>query len=231
MSEIPSNEREVVEMQTDLGRQIKYYRKKVGLTQVQLAEKANISRSYLGDIEGSRYNASLDTLYAIASALGVGIAELLGPDKRLLRQGGASGGEADPGPFIPATGTVPILGVIRAGQPLLAEEHIEGYMPVMVNKPEEYFCLRVTGDSMTGAGIVPGSKVLIHRQTCAENGQIVVCRVNGNDATLKRFKQQGETVILLPENSLYEPLILPCSDFDSGEAELIGVVKQIIIDV
>ena len=84
---------------------------------------------------------------------------------------------------------------------------------------------------MINAGIVDGCKVLCHKQNTAENGQIVVCRLNGDEATLKRFKQQDDIVILLPENPEFEPKIIPVSKFDSGEAEIIGVVKQIIIDL
>ena len=84
---------------------------------------------------------------------------------------------------------------------------------------------------MIGAGIPDGCKVLIHIQPTAENGQIVACRVNGDEATLKRFKQKGATVFLLPENPDYEPYIVPVVDFDNGEAEILGVVKQIIKDV
>ena len=64
-----------------IGEKIKYYRKKKSFTQVALAEKANISRSYLGDLEGNRYNPSLDTLKAIALALDLDISELLETDK------------------------------------------------------------------------------------------------------------------------------------------------------
>lgn len=88
-------------------------------------------------------------------------------------------------PFIPVTGKVPVLGVIRAGQPLITEENIIGYEFTDVKNPEEHFYLLVEGDSMINAGIRHGSKILVHMQRCAENGQIVVCRINGADATLK----------------------------------------------
>lgn len=141
------------------------------------------------------------------------------------------GKSATPDPFIPITGSVPVLGVIRAGLPLLADEHIIGYELTDVKNPEEYFYLLVEGDSMIGAGIKQGSKVLVHKQSCADSNQIVVCRINGGDATLKRFRQQGNTVVLLPENSAYEPIIIPYSDFESGEAEIIGVAKRVMNDL
>lgn len=80
---------------------------------------------------------------------------------------------------------------------------------------------------MTGACILDGDEVLVHRQNWAANGQVVACRLNGDEATLKRFKQTGDTVLLLPENPRYEPRVLRVSDFDSGEASILGVVVEV----
>ena len=133
--------------------------------------------------------------------------------------------------IIQISGAVPVMDGIAAGLPVLAQENIVDYMPVTVRHPEEYFYLIVRGDSMINAGIPNGSQVLIHMQPNADNGQIVACRVNGDEATLKRFKQVGDTVLLMPENPAYEPIIVPVSDFCTGEAEIIGVVKKVTIDV
>lgn len=137
---------------------------------------------------------------------------------------------------IEAKGRIPIVGTIRAGLPLIADEFLEGwaYSPIKNSGKEiEYFYLRVTGDSMIGAGIEEGSLVLIHKQNYAENGQIVACMVDEEDATLKRFRQQGNTVMLIPENPKYDPIVLSASDFDPdhGTACIIGVAKQVTIDL
>ena len=84
---------------------------------------------------------------------------------------------------------------------------------------------------MIGAGIQSGDKVLIRQQSTAENGQIVACRLNGDEATLKRFRRQGDSVILLPENPNYEPRIIPMKDFENGDAGIIGVAIQIKRDI
>jgi len=68
--------------------------------------------------------------------------------------------------------------------------------------------------------------VLIRTQPTADDGQIVACRVNGDEATLKRFRRQGDSVMLLPENPAYAPRVVPQSDFDSGYAAIIGVAIQ-----
>ena len=87
--------------------------------------------------------------------------------------------------------------------------------------------LRVKGDSMINAGIHAGDLVLIRKQSFAENGQIIAARVNSNEATLKRYKQSGDAVVLLPENPAYDLQIVPARDFISGDAQIIGVALQV----
>ena len=128
---------------------------------------------------------------------------------------------------VPGEQLIPILGVIKAGIPCLAQQEIKGYASADVSRPEEYFYLEVSGDSMKNAGIQSGDLVLIHQQAQAENGQIVACLVEREDATLKRFRRQGEWVILQPENPDYEPRILPLSDFDNGNARIVGVAVRL----
>ncbi|QEY33839.1 helix-turn-helix domain-containing protein [Caproiciproducens galactitolivorans] len=123
---------------------------------------------------------------------------------------------------------IPVVGKIAAGQPILAQESIIGYIPTDIKNPDEYFYLHVEGDSMINAGIENGSDVLIRKQNCAENGQIVACFVNGDSATLKRFKQIGDTIFLIPENSNYEPIIVKCYDFENGYARILGVAVRCV---
>lgn len=163
-----------------------------------------------------------ERLKAIANALQCSTGYLLGETDRASRQ------EILNQVAIAPTGSVPVIGTIRAGMPVAAKEDILGWLPVDVHNPEEYFWLIVDGDSMQGAGILPGSKVLIHKQSTAENGSIVACRLNGDDATLKRFQQKDETVVLLPENPAYQPIILSTSDFAAGDAEIIGVASIVM---
>lgn len=128
---------------------------------------------------------------------------------------------------VPGEQLIPILGVIKAGIPQLAQQEVKGYASADVSRPEEYFYLEVSGDSMKNAGIQSGDLVLIHQQPQAENGQIVACLVEGEDATLKRFRRQGDWVILQPENPAYEPRILPLSDFENGNARIVGVATRL----
>lgn len=130
-------------------------------------------------------------------------------------------------PYVPSKYVAPILGRIPAGYPVFAASEIEGYAPIDYSDTENYFWLRVSGDSMINADILDGDLVLIRYQSCADDGQIVAARVNGDEATLKRFHQSGETVMLVPENPKYSPIPVPVSAFASGEASIIGVVVEL----
>ena len=117
---------------------------------------------------------------------------------------------------------------IGTAKPTPAEmQGIPHYM-LDVAEPEEHFFLRVTGDSMINAGIRDGDLVLLRRQDTAENGQIVACLVDGEDATLKRFRRQRDMVLLQPENPAYEPKLIPLSDFETGAARIVGVAVRLV---
>ena len=152
----------------------------------------------------------------MASRLGVDERWLQGYDVPQVRQA------------MPGEKMVPVLGTIRAGKPVVARENIEGWEPADVSDPSNYFYLRVEGDSMINAGICPDDKVLIRRQNTAESGQIVACIVDGEAATLKRFRRQGDFVILQPENSAYEPRIISTREFELGTAIILGVAEKLV---
>lgn len=131
----------------------------------------------------------------------------------------------------PGEPLVPILGVIKAGIPTIAQQEILGYAAADVPNGEGYFYLVVSGDSMKNAGIQTGDRVLIHQQPTAEDGQIVACLVDQENATLKRFHRQGDWVILQPENTGYAPRIVPMKDFETGNARIIGVAVRLMRDL
>ena len=114
-------------------------------------------------------------------------------------------------------GQIPVVGTVTAGLPILAAENREGYLPW--DGEADCFALRVRGDSMIGAGILSGDKVVVRPQQTAEDGQIVVALL-GDEATVKRFRRKGERVWLQPENPAYPEL-------DAGEASILGIVKAV----
>jgi len=111
----------------------------------------------------------------------------------------------------PATREVPVYGRIAAGEPLFAEQNLEGTLPVgvewLAGKGEEVFALKVRGDSMINAHIVEGDLVLVQRQQSAEPGDIVVALLD-NEATVKRFTRQGEAIVLKPEHPTMAPILV-----------------------
>lgn len=114
--------------------------------------------------------------------------------------------------------TVPLVGQVAAGTPILAEENIEDQLdvPAVIGADAGDYALRVRGDSMRDVGILEGDYVVVHPSEDADNGQIVVAMIE-DEATVKRFFREGDGVRLQPENPAYQPII-------SRDAEILGRV-------
>lgn len=118
-------------------------------------------------------------------------------------------------------GKVPIVGNVAAGTPILAQECIEDYLTFDTGgRDGEYFALRVRGESMLNAGILPDDLVVVHQQQEAHNGEIVVALLE-DEATVKRLQRRGGEVWLLPENPDYSPI-------DGRHATILGKVSAVI---
>lgn len=113
---------------------------------------------------------------------------------------------------------LPILGNVAAGQPILAEEQIDGYLPW--EGGSDWFALRVRGESMKNAGILSGDLVVVRPQCTAENGEIVVALL-GDEATVKRFSKKNGHILLLPENDAFSPI-------NGDEAVILGLVRGVV---
>ncbi len=102
---------------------------------------------------------------------------------------------------------IPVVGRVAAGEPILAVEHVEDHYPVDPGlfHPRAHYLLRVRGMSMKDIGIMDGDLLAVHRTRTAQNGQIVVARLD-EEVTVKRFRQRGSIVYLLPENEDFEPI-------------------------
>jgi len=123
-------------------------------------------------------------------------------------------------PEVPAN-QVPVVGNVAAGSPILAQECIEDYLPFDTNGLSgEHFALKVRGESMLNAGILPGDLVVVHQQRDARNGEIVVALFE-EEATVKTLSRRDGHTWLLPENDAYEPI-------DGDNAEIIGKVVGVV---
>ncbi len=116
------------------------------------------------------------------------------------------------------TREIPIVGTVAAGQPILAEEFIDGYLPW--EGSEGWFALRVKGESMKNIGILPGDLVIVRPQSTAENSEIVVALL-GEEATVKRFSRKNGHIWLLPENDSFSPI-------DGSQAVILGLVRGVV---
>ena len=103
---------------------------------------------------------------------------------------------------------IPVVGTVAAGEPLLAQEHIEDYFPfpAEILPNAETFMLHVRGESMVNAGILPGDQLIVEQRSTAENGEIVVALLD-DSATVKRFYKEKGHYRLQPENDAMEPII------------------------
>jgi len=122
-------------------------------------------------------------------------------------------------PLLAAIREIPIVGRVPAGKPFLSEENVEGFLTITNDMGSgKLFALQVKGDSMIGAGILDGDKVIVKQQGTAENGEIVCALIEG-EATLKRFYKKDGVITLKAENEKYAPITI-----SGGEFRILGRV-------
>jgi repressor LexA len=126
------------------------------------------------------------------------------------------------------SGSLPLIGRVAAGSPILAEQNIEQEIDLGGGSfsPAAHYLLRVRGDSMIEAGILDGDLLAVHRSSEAQEGQIVVARL-GEEVTVKRFHRDGERILLLPANPAYAPIVVdPDGEPLSIEGLGVGVLRR-----
>lgn len=196
---------------------IKKLREEFQMTQQELAEKLNGAKSTVAMYENETRKPSMEVLIKLSEIFNCSIDYLLGKsdiknpnlkDKLFL---------------------IPIIGKVAAGKPILATENIEGYLPIdplMYNltSAEGFFFLQIQGESMNKL-IKNGSYALVKKQDYAENGDVIVAIVNGDDeATVKRYKQLNEQFVMLEpvsEDSSFQPITI---DLKNTKFSIIGKV-------
>lgn len=190
------------------------------VTVYQVAKATHISASTFTDWKNGRSVPKADKLARIADYFAVSLDELIGTEsgQRTAERSYQS---------LRAKKMVPVIGVIRAGSPIVTDETLLGREFADVDDVEDYFYLEVCGDSMKNCGIIEGSLVLFRKQQYAENGDIVACLVDGDSATVKRFSKQNHRIVLSPENEDYKPIVLTPEDFETGRARILGVALEV----
>lgn len=167
--------------------------KSKNVTQTQLVDLTGIARSTISDYYNGRTEIRIGNLEKIATALGVRKSDIDGTLHHILKP-----------KLFKKQNKYPVYGRISAGGLNAAEQYIEGFEYAKTDDDADYFFLKVEGDCMSGSRIKNGDLVLIRKQDYAEDGQIVAALIDGEDATLKRYKKANGHVILSPDNPDYE---------------------------
>lgn len=191
-------------------------------TVYRVAKATGIPNSTFTDWKNGRSAPKADKLIKIADHFGVSLDLIFGTDA-------GKSAEIDGYMRVKARKMVPVIGEIRAGSPIITNETLLGHEFADVERADDYFYLKIRGDSMKDCGIVDGCLVLFRKQSYADNGDIVACLVDGSSATIKRFVKQGKNVFLNPENREYSPIHLTTDDFESGIARILGVAAEVRI--
>lgn len=190
---------------------LKAIREQKGITQTALANHLGVVRSTVCQYEKGNREPDSETLKKIAEFFNVSVDYLLGVEPKLsidttdtakIKKDPAIQDEVELNDVYP----IPLLGSVVAGVPIEAQEDLQGYVYINYKPKEEYFALRVHGDSMINAGIRDKSVLIVHKQAWANCGDIVVAMLNG-EQTVKRLKVFGDNHnFLMPENPAYEPI-------------------------
>lgn len=198
-------------MDSDIGKRIAQIRRERGYNQEQLAEMSMLSRVTLARYETGVIEPGAFALSRIADALGVSTDELL---CRVDKQP----------PFLHMVkGVVPIVGEIACGQPITAEQNIEGFADLPDGVTAD-FALRCNGDSMNPT-FQPGDLVLIRQQPEVQQGQIAAVGIDG-EATLKRFYKHVDGIVLVADNPAYPPQVYPAGTNVQVYGLAVGFVRM-----
>lgn len=178
-----------------------------GMTAAELARTSKVNEGAISQYRAGKYKASQRSLDKLARALQVSIPWLMGADVP-MEESDSQRSTSLPTNVqpMPTMQQIPRIGMIACGDPLLAQQNIEGYD----NVPEYVKCdftLVCRGDSMINARIFDGDIVCIREQPDVENGEIAAVLIDSEEATLKRVKIFDDHIVLEPENPMYKPLV------------------------
>lgn len=187
---------------------LKYLRSKNGVRQLDLAHMLGLkSESAVSEWEKGIRIPSAGTLSDMANIFNVSIDSLMNVNLESTN--------------IRTIKSIPILGSIAAGIPILAEENIEDYFSID-GRIKADFALNIKGDSMVNAGINEGDMVFIHQTQNLENGEIGAILVEG-EATLKKFYKNEDSIVLQSENNKYPPMV-----FTGGDIKILGKLSAVL---
>lgn len=203
---------------------------------VDLANKTGINKSLISNYLSGAFKAKQDKLDIIAKVLNVSEAWLMGYDVDMDRdwidEKSPSELSIDNARYIETTTRtvkIPLLGKVPAGVPIEAIQDILGYEEIpasMLNSGENYFALKIEGDSMYPE-YMSGDVIIVKQQPDCSSGDDCIVMVNGDDATFKRVVKQEKNIILKPLNNQYEPYVFSEYDIMTKPVKIIGIAIEV----
>lgn len=200
----------------NMGEKIYYLRTKNSMTLEELGNKVGVGKSTVRKWEnGMIANMKRDKILKVAEALNTTPAYLMGWDeaKEEPKKKGVK---------------IPVLGRVAAGVPIEMIEDVLDYEEITEDmaKHGEYFALKIQGDSMTPR-IWNNDVVIVRQQDDAENGDIVIAAINGDDAVCKRLQKYNDGIALISLNPVYDPIYLKKDEIDEKPVRIIGKVVEL----
>lgn len=208
---------------SDFVNRLKAAMDRAGLKPVDLHNRTGISKSTISEYLSGNYEPKQKNIYKLATALGILPSELMGIEP--------------PPPSLPTTKLsseycyrIPLLGRVAAGEPIYADDRIEGYEFIEERYKDDgfdYFALRIQGRSMEPT-IMDGDTVIVRQQSTVDNGQIAIVLIDGEDATAKEVKEGPEGITLIGHNtSVYTPHHYTPREVMELPVQVIGKVIEI----
>ena len=193
---------------------LKYFISLKGLSQSELAKELGLSTSTISMSEVGKREPDFETEEKIADYFNTDLNILRGRDSERIDDSHGT--------------SIPVLGRVAAGIPLTAAEYIidTEEIPQTMAADGEYFGLQVKGDSMEPK-ISDGDVVIVRKQSDADDGDLVIALVNGDDAVVKRLKKYADGIALISTNPAYEPMYFSRADIESKPVSIIGKVKEL----
>lgn len=199
-----------------MAQNIRYYLKRYGKTQKEICKDLGFKEMTFSDWVNAKTYPRIDKIEKMANYFHVQKADLVEEKRKPLKN------------IVPIERCmVPIIGQIAAGKPILADEHIEAFLPCDTGVHAD-FGLVVSGDSMIGADIHDGDVVFIRSQPIVDDGQIAAVRID-DDATLKRFYKNPDGCTLVSMNPKYPPMVFNSGNCDSIQIIGLAVAKYSVI--
>ena len=193
------------------------------IKQVDLCEMTGISKSKISQYVRGDHAPKLETVYILAKALGVEEAWLMGYDVPMEESKRPISAQ----PVMDSC-RIPLLGRVAAGKPLFDDGNVIGEVlvdPKLVAGESDLYALKVRGDSMSPK-ILDGDTLIVREQSTADDGEIVIVTVNGDEGTCKKLKRYPDALALVSINPLYEPIMYTWEEVEQLPVRIVGKVLQ-----